>query len=173
MHANTPGTLSCRVSWTRRPHVPSIFCLPCMCSFPLSRGLEGHSRHRCAVPFILAHTPYSMMVQAPGERHLCSAHCPWTGTVCADHVVSGPFLLCTKSHAVATAPHARPTRFGEGCASALAVHAPSSRLCVMGIRAACALVFWRGTPMLEDRAHQSLGRSCVGGSMSLVCQRAP
>ena len=79
--------------------------------------------------------------------------------------------LCTKSHAVATAPHARPTRFGEGYASALAVHAPSSRLCVMGIRAACALVLWRGTPMLEDRAH--LGRSCVGGSMSLVCQRAP
>jgi hypothetical protein len=96
MHANTPGTLSCRVSWTRRPHVPSIFRLPCMCSFPLSRGLEGHSRHRCAVPFILAHTPYSMMVQAPGERLWCSSHCPRTGTVCADHVVSGPFLRCAQ-----------------------------------------------------------------------------
>ena len=60
MHANTPGTLSCRVSWTRRPLVPSIFRLPCMCSFPLSRGLEGHSRHRCAVPFILPHTPHGM-----------------------------------------------------------------------------------------------------------------
>ena len=45
---------------------------------------------------ILAHTPYSMIVQAPGERHLCSAHCPWTGTVCADHVVSGPFLRCAQ-----------------------------------------------------------------------------
>jgi len=96
MHANTPGTLSCRVSWTRRPLVPSIFRLPCMCSFPLSRGLEGHSRHRCAVPFILAHTPYSMMVQAPGERLWCSSHCPRTGTVCADHVVSGPFLRCAQ-----------------------------------------------------------------------------
>ena len=96
MHANTPGTLSCRVSWTRRPLVPSIFRLPCMCSFPLSRGLEGHSRHRCAVPFILVHTPYSMMVQTPGERLWCSSHCPRTGTVCADHVVSGPFLRCAQ-----------------------------------------------------------------------------
>ena len=48
------------------------------------------------MPFILAHTPYSMMVQAPGERLWCSSHCPRTGTVCADHVVSGPFLRCAQ-----------------------------------------------------------------------------
>ena len=37
-----------------------------------------------------------MMVQAPGERLWCSSHCPRTGTVCADHVVSGPFLRCAQ-----------------------------------------------------------------------------
>ena len=36
-----------------------------MPSFSLSRGCVGHSRHRCAVPFALPHTPHDMPALAP------------------------------------------------------------------------------------------------------------
>ena len=65
MHARIPGALSCRASWTDRPQTPSISRLFSMPSFSLSPGCVGHSRHRCAVPFALPHTPHGMPALAP------------------------------------------------------------------------------------------------------------